>query len=122
LETLLPYLSALTALYLGICAWVVYLRRTLGVGLGDGGHKPLKRAIRVHANFAENVPLALLLLVVGADHLSLSTLHGLAATLVVARVLHLVGLGRHPGVSFGRFWGAGLTWGVMGSAAVLPWL
>ena len=122
MDVLSPYLSALAFIYLCICLWVVFLRRTLKVGIGDGGHRTLKRAIRVHANFAENVPLALLLLLAAAPRVPEQTLHILALSLVVARLFHVAGLGRRPGTSLGRFWGAGLTWAVMGSAALLPWV
>ena len=119
MHSLAPTIAALTALYLGICAWVVYLRRSRGVGIGDGGERDLKRAIRVHANFTENVPFALLLLILVSETASPMVVQGLGAALVVSRVLHLIGLGRHHGVSFGRFYGAGGTWAVMTTSAVL---
>ena len=38
------------------------LRRKFKIGLGDGGNQQLLRAIRVHSNFAEYVPIALILI------------------------------------------------------------
>lgn len=119
MTVLAPYIVALTLLYLGICAWVVKLRRAHGVGIGHGERHDLKRAIRVHANFTENVPLAMLLLVLASQTAAPVMIHVLGGGLLVFRIFHLMGLGRNPGVSFGRFWGAGGTWLVMGVAAGL---
>ena len=116
---LAPYFAALTMLYMVLCARVVVLRRSLRVNLGDGGHEALERAVRAHGNFTENVPLAGLLIVVASQATAPVWVHGLAAALVLARVLHAVGLSRHAGTSFGRFYGAGLTWAVMCLAAAL---
>jgi uncharacterized membrane protein YecN with MAPEG domain len=59
-----PFYAALLALlYVGLAVRVIQLRRSERVALGDGGRQSLQRATRVHANFAEYVPLALILLV-----------------------------------------------------------
>jgi hypothetical protein len=64
-----------------------------GTSIHDGGDARLAVAIRRHGNFAEHVPLALLLLALielgGASPL---LLHGLGATLLLARLLHPLGL------------------------------
>lgn len=81
------------------------------IGLGHGGDEVLVRKIRVHGNFVENVPIALLLL-------ALLELCGMPAgwlwifggVLLLARVMHAVGLSRTAGKSFGRFYGTALTW------------
>ncbi len=69
------------------------LRNKTGVSLGDGGNPTLSVAIRRHANWAEHVPFALLLIALlelngGAPGL----LHGLGAGLLVTRILHPLGL------------------------------
>ena len=113
------YAALLALMYMGISCWVVLLRRRHSVGIGDGKVHELKRAIRVHGNFAEYVPFGLLLLgfleMLG-EHPQL--LHALGGSLVVARILHFRGLSANPGVSFGRFWGTSLTLLVMGIAAI----
>lgn len=90
---------------------IVALRRGRKIGLGHGGDPLLQRRIRVHANFVEYVPFALLLLALvelaGADRTVVGALGG---TLLVARVLHAIGLSGSAGYSFGRFWGTLLTW------------
>ena len=89
-------------------------RRREHIGLGDGGDAVLLRKIRVHANFVEHVPLALLLMaLLELGGLPRPWLWVLGVALLVARLLHAVGLSRRPGYSFGRFWGTALTWGVM---------
>jgi len=97
-------------LYLALSLRVVLRRRSSMIGLGSGGDEVLSRRVRVHANFAEYVPLALVLL-------ALLELCGAAASLVwacglgllAARVLHAIGLGASAGYSLGRFAGALLT-------------
>ena len=73
----------------------------------------------MHGNFTEYVPLALLLLalleITGVGRQWIFT--G-GALLLLGRVLHAWGLGRHAGTSVGRFVGMVLTMVVLGSAAV----
>jgi uncharacterized membrane protein YecN with MAPEG domain len=105
-------IAGLHGLLLLALLWpIVATRRGRRIGLGDGGDPALLRRIRVHANFVEYVPFALLLLalleVTGLDRVWVAALGGV---LLVARVLHAIGLSRSAGVSFGRFWGTLLTW------------
>jgi len=98
-------------LLLALVGRVSRLRHGRRIGFGDGGDPELARAIRVHANFVEHVPFALLLL-------GLLELNGLAApwlwafggALLVARLMHAAGLSKTSGASFGRFYGTALTW------------
>lgn len=84
------------------------------IGLGDGGDLVLLRKIRVHANFVEHVPLALLMLaLLELGGLSPPWLWLLGAGLLLARVMHAASFSRRPGYSFGRFWGTAITWGVL---------
>jgi len=53
-------LNALIALVLALL--VTRQRGITKTSLGTGGHPALKRAVRAHGNFIENVPLILLLL------------------------------------------------------------
>lgn len=63
------------------------------VSIGDGGDPDLHLAIRKHANWAEHVPFALLLMALlelnGSNTL---LLHALGLTLLVARIAHPIGL------------------------------
>jgi uncharacterized membrane protein YecN with MAPEG domain len=112
----------ITALYAGLLALllvvltlrVVRLRWKFRVGLGDGGEKAMTRAIRVHGNAIEHVPIALLLLLVAElNHAGPMLLHACGAVLVVARVLHAVGLGKSAGASWQRATGTVGTVGVI---------
>jgi uncharacterized membrane protein YecN with MAPEG domain len=116
-----------TALYAALCALlvlalaarVIVLRWSTKTGIGDGGDRRLARAIRVHGNATEYVPIALLLLLVaelsGADR---ALLHGCGGALVAARVAHAIGLERSAGTSVGRFLGTTVTFGVIAVLAV----
>lgn len=121
-------MPVITSIYAALAALLVILlallvvaqRRRSAVALGDGGDRLLQQRMRVHANAVENLPLALLLLLLlelgGADP---RLLHGLGGALIVARVLHAWGLSRRPGTSFGRFYGTLATWLLMIAMAVL---
>lgn len=99
---------------------VIFLRLTRKVGIGDGQDKDLRRAIRVHGNFVEWVPLALLALfaaeVRGAGE---DWIWGLGGALLVSRLGHAFGLSRGIGLSVGRSGGMVLMFTVMGIACVL---
>lgn len=109
----------ITGLYAALCALlilalsfrIVGLRRRLKVGIGDGGDAELARAIRAQANAIEYVPLVLVMLLVAENNgAGVVFVHACGAGLVIARVLHAVGLSGSAGTSFGRFWGTLVTW------------
>ena len=86
-------------------------RHARKVGLGDGGDPLLLRKIRVHANFVEHAPFALLVLaLLELCGLPAAATWGFGGALLLGRVLHAVGLSRGGGYSFGRFSGTALTW------------
>lgn len=118
----------ITALYAGILALIVGAlgfqvgtkRSQSGISILHGDDMELAERIRRHANFTENVPLALILL--GALELngaSTALLHGLGIALVASRIAHPLGLHhdemRHPL----RAVGAGGTFLVTTIAAVM---
>jgi hypothetical protein len=112
----------LTGLYAALCALLVFalslrialLRKRLRIGIGDGGDAGLARAIRAQANAIEYVPLLLVMLLIAENNgAGVAFVHACGAGLLLARVLHAVGLSGSAGVSFGRFWGILLTWAVL---------
>jgi uncharacterized protein len=115
----MPYITALYAglvmlLLLLLALPVSRLRGKLGVGLGDGGNPALARAIRAHANLSEwGAPVLLLMLVAELNRAPTVLLHAAGIVLIVGRLLHAAGLSRRGGASFGRMYGAGLTWLVL---------
>jgi uncharacterized membrane protein YecN with MAPEG domain len=118
-----PLYAALCGLLLiGLSVRVTLLRRRLKVGLGDGQQPELHRAIRVQGNFAEYVPLALLLLLfLEISHqVPVVALHILGLLLVVGRIAHALGVSRSGGSGAGRVIGVGCTFTMMIVAAI--WL
>jgi uncharacterized membrane protein YecN with MAPEG domain len=76
---------------------VIGLRRRNKVGLGSGGHEDLERAIRAQGNFAEYVPLGLILIAClelnGAPWIA-PALTGIG--LIVGRLIHAKGINEPP--------------------------
>ncbi len=56
------YAAVLALVFVGLSVRTIRLRRRARIAVGDGGDPRLARAMRVHTNFAEYVPLALLLI------------------------------------------------------------
>ena len=78
------------------------------------------RVIRGHANFAEYVPLALIMLgVLELSGASPYLLHGLGVALLAGRLLHGYALSFTQQFGFGRFWGTLLTYAVLAVEALL---
>ena len=108
------YAALSTLLVIALALRVVQLRARHKIGLGDGGERRLQQAMRVHANAIENLPLALiLLLLLELAGTGATLLHVCGASLLVARGLHAWGFSLRSGPSFGRFVGTALTWIVM---------
>jgi len=59
------YAGLLGLLFVGLSLWVVARRVRARAASGDGGDPALSDAIRAHGNFAEYVPLALILMAMG---------------------------------------------------------
>lgn len=106
-------------LVLVLAAGVMRQRVRARVHFGSGGDEELERAQRALGNWAEYVPLVLILMgLLEAQRTSLYLLHALGIALTVGRVLHAWGLSRSSGRSFGRAAGIGLTWTVLAVASV----
>lgn len=115
------YAGLLSILFFILSYRVIQLRRMPGgASLGDGGNTMLARRIRAHGNFAEYVPLILLMLgLLELSHVSGYLLHGLGLTLLIARLLHGYSLSFSQSFRFGRFWGTVLTFLVLVVSGVL---
>jgi uncharacterized membrane protein YecN with MAPEG domain len=113
------YAGLLALLFFALSMRVVSMRGT-GISLGDGGNPAMLRRIRGHGNFAEYVPLILLMMaMLELSRFSLYVLHALGITLLVARLLHGYALSFTEKFKFGRFWGTALTYLALVVAAVL---
>ena len=116
-----------TPLYTGLLVlWFVVLSarvaniRRRGISFGDNGDAAITRVVRAQGNFAEYVPLALLLLAIlelallmmgflEVNRFSIYWLHALGIVLLVARLLHGLALSFGWLARFGRMAGAALT-------------
>jgi uncharacterized protein len=100
------YASLLGLLYIGLAVNIIRLRLSLRIGINSGGNKDLAKAIRIHGNFAEYAPIALILLACyELNGASAMMLHALGALLVVGRVSHVIGLTKTIGASIQRQFG-----------------
>ena len=118
----------ITALYSGLLAlmYIVFSynvaskRRRLGVGAGDGENRLLLKAIRIHSNFIEYVPLLLILMAIFELNQGSSTiLHISGVSIFIARVAHYMGLSKTLGASKARMLGVSLTWLILIKLAAL---
>jgi uncharacterized membrane protein YecN with MAPEG domain len=104
------YAAILGLIFIYLSSRVMAARRASGVALGTGGDRTLERWARVHANFAEYVPLAIILLVLMEIRGNAAWyLHLLCIGLVVGRVAHAFGLSHEPDRIFYRAAGVLLT-------------
>lgn len=114
------YASLLAFLFLFLSARVVAFRRQARVEIGDGEDRQLLRRVRVHANFAEYVPIALILMALAESMTSpRPLLHIAGLLLVVGRVMHAYGLSQTPHILRLRVWGMLLTITAIALAAVM---
>ncbi len=84
------------------------------IGIFDGGDEQLGKAIRMHGNFTEHVPMALILMILaelngGGPQL----MHILGLVLLGSRMVHIYGMFMSVGPSVGRFVGVMGTWSVI---------
>lgn len=110
--------ALLTLLYIGLAAQVIRGRYRTRTAIGSGGDAALERAIRAHANFAEYVPLSLLLLLMLELQGAWPTLvHILGLVLLVGRAWHAIGITDVEEVLSRRRLGMIATFTVLGFAA-----
>ncbi|GAC07348.1 inner membrane protein yecN [Paraglaciecola agarilytica NO2] len=95
-------------MYLSIL--VIQGRRSGKISLGDGGDNHFLGVIRAHANFAEYVPLILVLMLVAEiNQAHVAVLHSAGVALLIGRLVHAYGLKHHSGASWQRVSGMLLT-------------
>lgn len=105
--TITPLYAGLLALiYVGLSIYVIRARRAKLIGLGTGGDPEMLTRTRIHGNFAEYVPMALVLLLAlelsGAER---GLLHLFGVLLVSGRVSHAYGLSVSSGATLYRVYG-----------------
>lgn len=107
-------------LFILLSARVIGARRSAKVPVGNGGNTVLLRRMRVHANFAQYVPFALLLMAL-AESLGAWPwlIHLLGVSLVAGRLSHAKGVSQYPEVFSFRASGMAATLTVIGIAAAV---
>ncbi len=117
--TIVPVYAALLAfVYIYLSTRVIALRRSRKIALGANGDPVMERAMRVHANFTEYTPFALLLLFMLETNGGNSVwLNLLCAALLAGRVLHALGLAKANEDFRYRVAGMAATLSVIGAAA-----
>lgn len=104
------YGGALALWFLVLSLWVILGRDKGGPSLGDGGDLSMQRRIRAHGNFAEYVPLILILTgFLEASGTEDWVIHSLGAALLVGRLLHGYALAFTEKSAMGRLGGIVLT-------------
>ena len=116
----LIYAGLLGLLFLLLSFWVVTRRAQFRVMIGEGEAPEMLAAIRAHGNFAEYVPLTLLLMALcelaGVGGL---WLHLGGVLLVVGRILHAIGIQIPRAPNMPRLFGTLFFWLSLGMFSVL---
>lgn len=113
------YAGCLALVFVILSARAIQRRGQTGVNLGDGGNEVMIRIMRGHANFAEYVPLSLLLIAaLELQGLGSMWIHGFGIALLLGRVLHGYAFGFSEYFPIGRTGGTVLTLGVLVVAGV----
>ena len=89
--------AALTIIFIKLSFAVIGLRRKNKVGLGSGGHEDLERAIRTQGNFAEYVPIGIILIAcleLNGAPWWLAAIPGVS--LIIGRLIHATGMNTPP--------------------------
>ncbi len=117
------YAALLAIMFVVLSIRVIRLRRKLKIGIGTGAglvdsdpeqgkykRELILRAIRVHGNFAEYIPFALLLMVLmELTHAPVWCLHIAGTALLLGRISHAYGVSRVNEVFKYRVFGTATT-------------
>ena len=117
---IVPYYAAVLALvFVALSVNVIKGRRERRVAIGASGAGDLERRVRVHGNFAEYAPFALLLIAMaelrGTPPL---LLHALCASLLLGRLAHAWGVSRTDEDLWFRVAGMAATFAAIAGAAL----
>jgi len=114
------YAGILGLIYVVISAYAILGRFKHNVNLGDGQNEDMLKRIRIHSNFIEYVPFALLLMVLAeVEGASEKLIHILGIALIIGRIIHPIGVVKVIGPSIGRSGGMVLTFLVILISAAL---
>ncbi|MBU3627918.1 MAPEG family protein [Polynucleobacter sp. AP-Reno-20A-A9] len=112
--------AILALIFIKLSLAVIGLRRKNKVGLGSGGHEDLERAIRTQGNFAEYVPIGIILIAcleLNGAPWWLVAVPGIA--LIIGRLIHAKGMNTPPPDFSKRVLGMKFTFFTLIALAVL---
>ncbi|BDG75300.1 MAPEG family protein [Roseomonas fluvialis] len=117
------YAALLILLFLLLTVRVFAQRYRTRVVLGTGGDRLLERAVRVHANFGEFVPVFLAALL-AAELCGAApwAVHAAGIAMLAGRAMHAAGMAREPDIVALRSGGMLLTLAALAGAAALALL
>ena len=114
------YAGVLGLIYIALSFYVIRGRFKNQIALGDNGNQDMMKRIRVHANFIEYVPIALLLIIlIEFEGVSSEIIHGLCIALILGRLGHAHGLITKEGASITRGGGMMLTFFVIATTSII---
>jgi uncharacterized protein len=118
--TVALYAALLAAMFFILSIRVIGQRRQSQTALGIGADANLERAVRVHANFSEYVPFALLLMffVEEAGYPNW-LMHVLGSVLITGRLSHAYGVSRSPENFRFRVTGMAMTFTILLTCACI---
>ena len=112
------YAAILAVIFVALSFRTLQLRRARDIPIGTAEDPVLTRAARAHANFAEYVPLTLMLLYFLETLTNAGmVLHVLCISLIVGRLVHAYGVSQVDEDYRFRVFGMVITLGTMISAA-----
>ncbi len=107
------YASLLAVIFVVLSVRTLRLRRHLKIAIGDAGNEHMLRAMRVHSNFAEYTPYALLMIYfVETSGASPVLVHALGLFLLIGRLAHAFGVSQYNEQYHYRVAGMTLTFSV----------
>jgi uncharacterized membrane protein YecN with MAPEG domain len=124
MPSILPlYAALLGLLFFYLSVRTIGVRRRLQIGIGTGDSPEMLRAVRVHSNFAEYVPLVLVLVfLVESQGAPALLVHALGLCLLLGRCAHAYGVSQVKETFAFRITGMMLTFtALLGSCAFLLW-
>ncbi len=113
------YTAIFAFIFVALSVRTLRLRRELRVAIGHGNEPKLERAARAHANFAEYVPISILLIYFLEIHtISSIWIHLLCTVLLVGRIVHAYGVSQVSEDHRYRVTGMSLTFAVIISVSI----
>jgi uncharacterized membrane protein YecN with MAPEG domain len=115
-----PMFAAILAfIFMFLSVRTLRLRRKFKIAVGDSGNPEMLRAVRAHGNFAEYVPLTLLLIYfVEQAQAQPWIVYALGSVLTLGRVSHSYGISQLNETLFFRVFGMACTLNTMGFSAL----